>query len=372
MIMRRYSVIVAAVLLSVLFTSCREKAHKGRPTIGLVENILAEKVSEESLILKNIEARNVSGTIAVVGPSNLSYPLAMRFAGCDDFDNVDGRRISDQLPDFAGETIDMVLDEANFDYHSFVASGDTDSLRAVTVRNLLAVLDNKCYSSVYDLDNTLQKKSSKAVLFPSPYMSAYGAFDVDTLLRSRGIKLPVIFPARKAFRTLLEKEGEELCVAVLTDSIIASDLIHKKIFEEVSKEMGISGAECKVFHSDTIDSVLDNVLRIYSQAGGSRCINAILVDDIHVYSSELRASLEELAVARDAESIAMRKLIAADCRVIDTSELSTEECYKALRNNNLFTHEVAYPRVNGFVTAASPDGKAFKLVETRVNVSDKH
>lgn len=371
--MKRYSVISLGLLLSlVLLPSCREKTRSGRPTVAVVESILSGEISEESLILKKLGEKDPMGTIAVIGPTRLAYPLSMRFATCDDFDNVDAHRAPDQLPDFAGETIDMILDEANSDHHFFVASGNTDSLRTVTVRTLLAALDSKCFASAYESEACVDKTVSKAIVFPSPYMSLYGAFDVDTLLRSTNVPVQAVFPLRKAFEKLLKEKGSHLCVAVVTDSVTASDFIHRNLFEELSAELGVEGAECKVFVRDTLGNVLDNMLNVYAEAGGNSPINAILVDDVNVFSYELRNSLETLATRRNPATASIRKLVSPDCKVIDTFEISTEECYRALRSANLFTHEVAYPLVNGYVTVASPDGKAFKLVETRVNVSDKH
>ena len=109
--MKRYSVISLGLLLSlVLLPSCREKTRSGRPTVAVVESILSGEISEESLILTKLGEKDPMGTIAVIGPTRLAYPLSMRFATCDDFDNVDANRAPDQLPDFAGETIDMILE----------------------------------------------------------------------------------------------------------------------------------------------------------------------------------------------------------------------------------------------------------------------
>lgn len=86
---------------------------------------------------------------------------------CDYFDNVDGRSVPDGLPDFAGETLDLICDSANAPYEGYVAKGNENYLKELNFKNFLSALDTTCAVGQFDKNSLTRKQSSKIVILAS-------------------------------------------------------------------------------------------------------------------------------------------------------------------------------------------------------------
>lgn len=105
---------------------------------------------------------------------------------CDDFDNIDARKISDGLPDFAGETIVSILNFADTAYMNRPATKDGQTaLRELTVNGALAALKipSRC----------------KILIICNPILSEYGGSDVSDLFERIGCDVPVICSSDTTF-----------------------------------------------------------------------------------------------------------------------------------------------------------------------------
>lgn len=370
--MKKSFTIASILIVAALFvTGCRETVSTGRSTVQFVNRILWGQLEREAKLIEDFDLKNTDGTIAVVGDKELSSPLVYRLLHNDDFDNVDGRKIPDLLPDFSGETIDFIADDANAPYHNFVAAGQADSLRTLVVKNLIAAIDTAYSVGAFDNEMLSKRKAAKVVVFPSPYFSLYGQFDVDTLLRSMNKPIPVVFPSRMVIESLFDQSDKRFHMAVLTDETTAADGIHRMIFDEVAKSRQAFGSDCIAFARDTVGNVLTNFLDTYKANGGIMQISAIVIDDPDVDGVDLRASLDEINNVQTEENINYRKLIASDCVIIDTYEAVTDECFRIFRKNNIFTHNIAYPLYNGYLTINASRGNGYRLVATDKYVPDQ-
>lgn len=354
------SVLIPGLLAILLAAGCRETVGTGRPTVPFVGKILEGHGRDWSLV-SGFNPADPKGSIALVGPADRNAELAGRFVGGDVFDNIDGRLSPDGLPDFAGERIDVISDLANLPYEAFLG-GNEDSLRTVTARNFIAALDTTLSIGAFDNERLERKENAKVVVFTSPLSAAYGAFDVDTLVRSAGKAIPVIFPARMLLGRQLERNIPHLHVAVLTDSLTAASKAYQDVFDELAAQQGQLGCGCVAFPCDSA-SYAGAVLDAYRAAGGNMPISAVIVDDTSVDIDAVRESFGWIMRVQSEANLGYRKLIADGFVVIDASRAVTDECYHILRRTNNFTHDIAYPYTKEYVTVKATDGSGYNLVE---------
>ncbi len=351
----------ALVLLAVFFLAgCNETVGTGRPTVPFVEHLMSERGRNWSLV-SGFNPADPKGSIALIGPEERNLVLAERFVRGDVFDNIDGRRVVDELPDFAGERIDVISDKANLPYEALL-NGNEDSLRTVTVRNLLFALDTTVSIGAFDNDRLERKENAKIVVFTSPLSAAYGAFDVDTLMRSAGKSIPVIFPARMILGRLLDRNIPHQHVAVLTDSLTAASGAYEMVFNELAGLSGQLGCGCVTFSSDSL-SYAGALLDGYRAAGGNMPISAVVIDNPSVDIDAVRDSFDWIMRVQSEANLGYRKLIADKFVVVDASREITDECYHILRRTNNFTHDIAYPVKKEYVTVKASNGGGYNLVE---------
>ena len=350
----------AAASTLLLASGCREQVGNGRRTVPFVEKILSERGREWSL-LAGFDPADPKGTIAIVGDETRNRVLAERFLANDDYDNIRGRLAPDELPDFAGECLDVISDRANTPYSSLV-SGNGDSLRAVTVRNFLFALDTTLSIGAFDNDRLERKEYSKVVIFSSPESAAFGAFDVDTLLRSVGKSVPVIYPSRLIFEHQLDRNIPHIHVAVITDSLTAASGVYPAIFDEMARERGALGCGCVAFACDSL-SYAGDLIDAYKAAGGNMPFSAVIVDDPDADIGAVRDSFEWIMKVQSEANFDYRKFLAEGFTVVDAGKEVTDACYRLLRRTNNFTHNISYPYTKEYVTVPATSGGGYKLVE---------
>ena len=352
--------VAAVVLAFVLTAGCVEQTHTGRRTVPYVEKILSNHGSEWALV-SGFDPTDPKGTIALVGPESRNRLLASRFLESDDYENIRGKRASDDLPDFAGERFDILSDNANAPYEAFL-NGSTDSLRAVTVRNLIFALDTTLSIGAFDSERLERKEDSKIVIFTSPLSAAYGYFDVDTLVRSAGKQIPVIFPSRLLLQRQIDRGLSHLQVAVVTDSLTAASGAYPLIFNEMAEQAGLTGYGCIAFSCDSL-SYAGSLLDAYRQAGGNMPLSAVIIDDPSVDIGSVRDSFDWIMHVQSEANLGYRKLLTEGFTVVDALTEVTQECYRLLRRTNNFTHNIAYPYTKDFITVPASSGSGYTLVE---------
>jgi len=351
---------VLALLAAVSAAGCRETVGTGRPTVPFVERILSERGRDWSLVA-GFDPTDPKGSIALIGSEERNLMLAKHFVEGDFFDNIDGRQLSDGLPDFAGERFDLISDKANAPYESLLG-GREDSLRTVTVRNFLFALDTTLSIGAFDDERLERKENAKIVVFASPLSSEFGAFDVDTLVRSAGKAIPVIFPPRLIMGRLLDRNIPHQHIAVVTDSLTAASGVYGRVFDELAAVRGQLGCGCIAFSSDSL-SYAGALLDGYRAAGGNMPISAVVIDDPSVDIEGVRDSFSWIMRVQSEANLGYRKLIADGFVIIDASRSVTDECYRILRRTNNFTHDIAYPFTRDYVTVQATRGGGYNLVE---------
>ena len=353
----------ARPLLFVLLTlsaACQRQVGETRPTITLVREILAERSDPRAAILRASTPRPASD-ITIIGSDFACERLAEQFYFRDILDNVDARAHMDGLPDFAGETFVMIEDAQP--YAQVLGEQGEEELRRQTVLRVLAALDTTAHISPYDLDGLSSKARSKLVILADPFLAEYGGFDVDTLLRSTGCNVPVVNPAELMIDRAFRQGGRsDLSVAIFCPPQYASSGIYERIFSRMAQERGLKGANCVVAGVEPSDSLLHHFLHEYLEQGKTRPLDAVLIDDLSVSPDSLKMELSQIVSVMNESSMTYGRLIPRDFFFLDAFGEVADYCHRFLRDNNLFTHNIAKPRISIYRPSKRPDAEDGSII----------
>lgn len=341
------------ILASAAFTGCKDTVYTGRSAVPCVSEILYGDGYGLGL-LEDYDARDSRGSIVLIGPYDSC--LTAMFINADGLDNIDASPNPDGLPDFSGEQIDVLEDAAHLPY-IITSDDDKEALRTLAVKNFIHAMDTCCSIGDFDAERLQKKLPAKLVVYTSPLNALHGEFDVDTLCTITGCRLPVVYPSRTVFTKQLERGIDHLHIAVLTDSLTAASGVYPEIFNEISRDKGILGTGCVAFAKDSVVTV-NSILSGYRSSGGDMPVSALVIDDPSVSVEEVKESLEYVLSVQNEANLNARKLITNDFVIVDMRGTVADECYRILRKNNIFTHNIAYPVCKQYMTvkASGQDG----------------
>ena len=358
LVMKRLLATASAAVILVL--GCTPNARTGRDTIQYVKQIATDSSGVFDLVklYRNTASR---GSIAIIGEPSDCIPVADRFASADDVDNIDGRPRPDRLPDFSGETIQVYLDDFNAPYAHFLegtSPDSADSLRTLAVENAIAAIDSAAYSSATG-GSRIPKLRAKVIVLASALSAEYGQFDIDTLFRMAGCEPLIVSKPEAMFREAFVQGKKDLVVWAPED--VNASLTYQSVFDRVKPE----GATLSVITpSGAIDirTELRDLLRKYLSGHPSGKLEAILLDDYGARTDLLRSELEHIRMEVTEEDMRFNKALSGTFIFIEPARAETSACYSLLRSENLFTHNIAYPRLRYFQSEESLDGQ-FVYVE---------
>lgn len=350
--MKKILILLTAVLMAV---GCGEKITGGRDTIQLVKQIASDTSGVMNLVHR-YRTHGSEGAIALLGEPVACQALSERFLKADDVNNIDGRSESDQLPDFAGETFLVCLDDYNEPYAQFLRSGSAeslDSLREVAVKNLLFALDTVCHVSAHESKADLPKMSAKVIIYCNPVNAAFGQFDADTLLQIAG-KQPLILSTPEAMLEKVYSAGKKNLV-VWTSEETAASFVWQYVAGEMQPDFP-SPLTLVPEKAVDIRTEFRDLLRKYLNTHPENRLDAVLLDFFNAKEDLLRSELDHIRMEMTEEDARFNKAISGTFQFITPEEAVTWKTYRLLRQENLFTHKIAYPALHYYQSEESIDG----------------
>lgn len=348
------------LLLVLLPAACKREVVETRPTIPLVREILAEKSGPHIALLRD-RRPHPQEDITIIGGEFACDLLAEQLSFRDLRDNVDGSRASDGLPDFAGETFACIEDSRA--YAEWVSAGESEELRRQAIFRVLGALDTVVHISPYDLDGLAVKPSSKMIVLADPYLMEYGGFDADTLFRSSGCTVPVLSPVESMIDRAFAQSGrKDLSVGILCDPQFDSTGIYERIFARKAAESGAKGASCVVYGVAPGDSTLHRFLGRYRAEGNPRPLDAILIDNLSVDPESMKTELAEIVSVMNESSMTLGRLVTRGFFFLNSFDEVADRCFAFLRENNLFTHNIAKPQVSVFKPVRKPEAEDGSII----------
>ena len=350
-IMKRLVPILSTAVLALLL-SCQETVFTPRPTIPLVYSILQDTSGLKGVV-KSYRSQGPDGSIAIIGSPEETILLAESLLTADNVNNIDGSLRPDLLPDFAGEHFDLLLDPVNSPYDKFIPD-NTQGLREAAVMVSVFGMDSLCRLNPYSPDNLRFKRGAKLLLYSSTYISEWGQFDVDTLIQLAGGAPLTLSPAQ----------------ALLEEALIGKDNVNIGVWASAKvAESGVYEAVHSRMHSASVLKVMTpdesgidvrdrfrSILGQYRKAGFPLPMHVLLLDDFGADVSGIMAEADSIRVGFSEEDMAMAKVLAPDFRVVEAKSALSRSCYRMLRRENLFTHNIAYPSASLYRTERDHDG----------------
>jgi len=343
--------------------SCQQKETDTRTTIPYVRSILSNPSSPEMMVISAYPGRQRLASICVVGDSVSAKACEKSLASCDIYDNVNGVLSSDRLPDFAGETVYVIADEANAPYSDFVSGNRGEELRAVVVNQAVQALDTVSHLSIYDVEGLGRKLPAKIIVLSSPYAAAYGMYDVDSLFSAASCDVSVVSPLVAVFDRAFDSSCFNL--AVISDQGSLSDGVHEKFFLDEVSSKKIVGAKAFFFAPSEFEGedVITSMMDAYISKGGSEPIEAVLVDNPSVDPEKVREKLSRMTDVMNEESVLYSHVISPSVKVFDSNEELRRSCFGILRENNLFTHYISFPKLKDYRRLFNPAGVGTVVVD---------
>ena len=339
--MKRLSILLSIAAVAA-FTSCRETVFTPRPTIPLVYSILQDTSGFKDVV-RSFPMDGPNGSIAIIGSPEESILLAESLLTADFVNNIDGSLTPDHLPDFSGEHFDLLLDPVNTPYGGFIPE-NPDGLREATVRLSVFAMDTLCRLNPYSADNLKRKSGAKVLLLSSAYMSEWGQFDVDTLIQLAGGSPLTISPVQ----ALLEEAligGENVNIGVWASASVAES----GVYESVHSGMR-SASALKVLTPELKDEGFRGILSQYRLSGSPMPMNVLLLDDFGASADSIMAEADSIRAGFSEEDLALAKVMAPDFRVVEATSALCRSCYRMMRKENLFTHNISYPEASLYRT----------------------
>lgn len=344
--MRNTILVLGAFLL---LASCHERQVPVRDTIPYVKQLAADTAGTYSL-LESYRSAGTVGSIAVIGEPEAAYRLATRLLAADEIDNIDGKARPDRLPDFAGESFDILLDQYNAPYTRLAASSP-DSLREVAVRNVVISIDSVAYSNALDPMSRLRKSRAKVFVLANSLLSEYGRFDIDTLFKMTGREALVLTPVE----AMLESAAKSGCRSVAIWAPQEARSAYEHVAQAVAPEMEVTVVSTT--GNGILRPAFRDMLRIFRTLKPKATLDAVLLDSFDVDVDELAAEKEHIHRQITEEDMAFDRILTPQFRFIEPNASLTSALYRLLRERNLFTHDIAYPSVRYYQTEENRDGE---------------
>ena len=337
--------LILPIAILVLAVSCRERPEVVRDTIPLVKQIAADTVGSFSLV-RQYGTAGTRGSIALIGEPEECLVLAAEFLRADDVDNIDGHPAQDRLPDFAGESFEVFMDEYNAPFDR-MAESNPDSLREIAVKDALMALDTAAYVTAYDQSVRLRKQSAKVFVLASTLLQECGRFDIDTLFKMAGREALILTPP-----VAMVQEADRAGMAHVA---VWAPSSAKPAYEAARRGANADIAVLSPAGGDLRNGFRD-LLRQYRTSHPNTLLDAVILDSFTADLEELDAELTHIRRQITEEDASFDRILSPDFRFIEPKKSLTSSCYRLLREHNLFTHNISYPSARYFVTEEGPDG----------------
>lgn len=328
------SYILMAVAVAIV-SSCKGNLIPPRPTIPLVESIVRD-TSGLAMIPALAGHGGPDGSIAIIGEAEDVVLLSRLFMSVDAMDNIDGRQVRDSLPDFAGEQFKVILDVVNAPYSHYIPD-NPDSLREAAVTGAMSAW------------NPSSGGRAKILIFSSPLHSACGIFDVDTLQQLTGGASRIFSPVETTLKDAISEGAENIGVWAGREerSVMA--------YEEAYEALGAEGRLISI----TPDAAMDVRTQLRSFLRQWRTtdlrLDAIVLSDYSVSKALLLAEIALIRMAGTEEDQAFSRMISPDLVIVEPGPSLTSALFRYMRENDLFTHRIARPKLHYFETVESDE-----------------
>lgn len=195
--MRTLSRISLMASLTLALLSCSRAVESAYVALPYVDALVASSGPD----LKGLAAISGqdSGTIVLIGDPKDCLEVSEELMLSDKYDNVDGSRRPDGLPDFSGENICSILDFHNAPYDSVIVLKDSVALREMAIRDCVHALDTSFHYTPFGDKVQYSKGSPKVLLVCSQVVAGCAMPDIEDFFTKIGCDIPVLAAADSSY-----------------------------------------------------------------------------------------------------------------------------------------------------------------------------
>ncbi len=359
----------AALLLSVLIpVSCHRSEPSGFLPVQLAEAAVADTSSAGFKCMSAYDDSGNDGTIAVFGGFDETAVMTEILLTADSFDNIDGTFSGDSLPDFAGETIMPVFDVVNAPYSGYFGTMNEDFIRETALSGFLASVSGSCSSTAFDRSLSRTKPKAKMVILSSSLMAGYGAADIDYVVSAYDKNIGVLNTVSSALSCLVSNACGPANFGVWAAGDVVSSGVYGNCFNEMKSGYQdrksadspewLKTSEVVCLSPEMSDSAAVNVLAFldrYIDAGYSAPLAGVIMDDplATCQVDSMNAAVAEIMSSDAPLYEEYRQILSPGFEFISPMETVVSDAYRWLRKNGRFTHLVAWPDIDGYITVPS-------------------
>lgn len=359
---------ILLILPLAIIGGCGRQKVSPCPPIPYVDSVVVSTHIHEHGILSSLTGTPQDGDIAIFDTPERCLLLSESFMTADFADNVDGSPVCDWLPDFAGERIAAIIDDRYIPYSRYLGGKET-SLREIAVRGFISAMDTVCAMAAFDAASRSRKPRAKAIVLSSAFMAAYGRYDIDTLMRSFKMDIPVFSPVNSMIAEAVDTKSNPSDILVLASADVISSGAYQKVFREMMAQRGDTLSRCFLVPAPAAQADSNGIcLQTDFRAALDSCrihnithVSSMLVDDYTIPVEELNGILDDILSSDDEADVLRRQVVAKDFSIIDPRRSVVTDCYRTFRRKNLFTHNIAYPVASAYIT--SPESESFMLMD---------
>lgn len=345
---------------AIMAFSCGNSEKRLVSHVCFIEKTVADTSLRSYKAINTYDNSINSGVISVIGPIEETVLFSESLLQLDFFDNIDGKKAPDGLPDFAGETISLLLDAADEPYSGYFNEMNENFISEIAAKASVFAISDSCCSSPFDRKNLQEKKRAKIIVLASSYFSKYGYNDVKALFRHFGKDIEVISPVQSSVSHVLDNCKDIRNIGVWADIDVISSGVYSEVYKTMTEASGIEETECVCLSASMEGTARDKVMRylnMYSYAGYDSPLSAVIVDALDCADSldAMNAAAREIMTAEDSSLTGYKNLLGQGFSFVSPKNTMAEDCYMYLRKSNRFTHRIAYPAAEGFVAVPSAD-----------------
>ena len=252
------------MVAGLLLFSCSEKQVTSN---GLT--IINKAISDTSSIFY-ADFENYPDTLSVLpigimdsGTGGLA--ILERFLTADEYDNITGKLVADNIGDFVGENLTYLADIANVPYVGYLNKGKKDFLRELMLKNTLFMMGDSYFSLAFDDEPMKGKEKVKLLIVGSSIAATYAMNDVEELLRLSNTGVQAI--------SVVEATASEVSRQLTVDDAVGiisnTNVLQSKIYDNLLginlvKQMSYGFTEDMKMGENLIDKTLGAPRASYS------------------------------------------------------------------------------------------------------------
>ena len=363
------SYLIAALLAASAAVSCHGPESPDFVPCRLAEAALSDTSSFGYKAMASADGGN-DGAIAVFGGFDETAVIAEKLLTADMFDNIDGKECRDTLPDFAGETVMPLFDVANAPYSGYVDAMNEDFLKEAVLNCFWTALSRKCSSTAFDRSMSKEKPAAKLVIFSSSVLAAFGCQDAEYLLSETGSDIGVLDAVSSSLSNVMAHASVPSNVGVWAAGDIISSGVYGNGFRSVRALYAdrespdyrewAGSAEAVCLSPERGGNAAEDVISFldsYIAAEYSMPLSGVVVDDPDqaCLVDSMNVAVAALMASEAPETEIYRSVMAPGFAFLSPADAVVADCYRWLRKNNRFTHVIAYPDVDAYVTVPSSE-----------------